>query len=332
MKIKYDELKSIFKAILSRHGFTEARADLCASIFADSSLDGFHSHGVHRFPEFIGLVKKGFIKVEAEPRQLLAMGNFERWDAQLGPGPLAAWFCMERAIALAKKYVVGCVALQNNNHWMRGGTYGWQAAEAGCIGICFTNTKPNMPPWGAKEPRTGNNPLIIAVPQQGGHVVLDMAMSLFSFGKMKEYKMRGEELPFPGGFDNDGELSTQPAEIIENELTMPIGYWKGAGLSVMIDLMATLLSGGKTTAEIGQEPVEYALSQAFIAIDAQQINPDSWHSQAVQLIKDYISQAPTFKEGKSAFYPGQQTIERRRKCMEEGIAVNDGVWEKIMGL
>ena len=49
---------------------------------------------------------------------------------------------------------------------MRGGTYGWQAAEAGMIGICFTNTIANMPPWGGIDPRLGNNPLVIAVPRK----------------------------------------------------------------------------------------------------------------------------------------------------------------------
>jgi 3-dehydro-L-gulonate 2-dehydrogenase len=84
---------------------------------------------------------------------------------------------------------------------MRGGTYGWQAAEAGVIGICWTNTMPNLPPWGGGEPCLGNNPLVIAVPRKGGHVVLDMAMSQFSYGALESYRSRGEMLPVDGGFD-----------------------------------------------------------------------------------------------------------------------------------
>ena len=78
------------------------------------------------------------------------------------------------------------------NHWMRGGSYGWQAADAGVIGICWTNTLPNVPPWGASEPRIGNNPLIIAIPRPPAHVVLDMAMSQFSVGALASYRTRGE--------------------------------------------------------------------------------------------------------------------------------------------
>jgi 3-dehydro-L-gulonate 2-dehydrogenase len=88
----------------------------------------------------------------------------ERWNGKLGMGNLVAKKAMARAIELAGKLGIGCVAVRNTNHWMRGGTYGWQAADAGCIGICWTNTFPNMPAWGGTDPRIGNNPFVLAIP------------------------------------------------------------------------------------------------------------------------------------------------------------------------
>ena len=108
---------------------------------------------------------------------------------------------MAAAIGLSRAHGIGCVALANTNHWMRGGTYGWQAADAGCVAICWTNTLPNLPPWGADMPRIGNNPLVIAVPRAAGHVVFDIAMSQFSYGALESYRKRGELLPVDGGFD-----------------------------------------------------------------------------------------------------------------------------------
>src|ERR1700674_2717218 len=132
---------------------------------------------------------------------------------------------MDRANALSREQGMGCVALANTNHWMRGGTYGWQAAEAGVIGICWTNTLPNLPAWGAATPRLGNNPLVIAVPRgrnAGAHVVLDMAMSQFSYGALASYRMRGESLPVPGGFDAEGLLTRDPAAIAASRRPLPI--------------------------------------------------------------------------------------------------------------
>ncbi|MEB0303379.1 Ldh family oxidoreductase, partial [Mucilaginibacter sp. 5C4] len=104
-----------------------------------------------------------------------AFGAIEQCDGNLAPGMLNARFCMDRPISLANDNGIGCVAIKNTNHWMRGGTYGQQAADAGYIGLCFTNTIANLPRWGGTEARLGNNQLIIALPLECGNVVLDMA-------------------------------------------------------------------------------------------------------------------------------------------------------------
>src|SRR5439155_9467429 len=214
-------------------------------------------------------IRNGVVDVGAEPQCVGRRGAFERWDGRRGAGNLNAHQSMARAIALAREHGIGCVALANTNHWMRGGNYGWQAAEAGAIGICWTNTLPNLPPWGARDPRVGNNPLVIAVPRPAGHVVLDMALSQFSYGALASYRMRGEPLPVAGGFDVQGQLTCDPAAIEASRRPLPIGFWKGSGLSIVLDLVAALLSGGRATHQVSTDPEqETGLSQMFIAIDA----------------------------------------------------------------
>src|SRR6201996_7905661 len=235
MLIAFDTLKAEFKRVLLAYGFSENKAGQCAQVFAENSRDGVHSHGLNRFPTFIQYVKEGLVVPAAEPTREAGFGSLEQWDGHLGPGMLNAKFCMNRAIELANENGIGCVAIRNTNHWMRGGTYGWQAAEAGLIGICFTNTIANMPPWGGIDPLLGNNPLIIGVPRKNGHVVLDMAISQYSIGKLNLYKFKGEQLPLPGGYDNSGKLSTDPAAILESQRVLPIGFWKGSGLSLVLD-------------------------------------------------------------------------------------------------
>ena len=190
-------------------------------------------------------------KIDAEAEKSASFGSIERWDGRLGPGIINATKCTNRAIELAKLHGMGMVALRNTNHWMRGGTYGRQAAEADCISILFTNTQPNMPPWGGKDSRIGNNPFVVSIPRKQGHIVLDMAISQFAFGKINEYKLKGEKLPYPGGWDKNNELSNDPEKISLNERGLPIGYWKGSALSMVLDMLATLLSDGESTSKIG---------------------------------------------------------------------------------
>ena len=186
MRIKFEDMLNEFKRILIKKGFNEEDVSISAKIFAENSLDGIYSHGVNRFSRVIDYIDKGYIDVKAKPKKADGFGPIERWNGNRGMGNLNARIAMNRAIELAKEYGVGVVALQNTNHWMRGGTYGWQAADAGCIGICWTNTMPNMPAWGAKDRRIGNNPFVMAIPRSNGeHVVVDTAMSQFSYGKLK---------------------------------------------------------------------------------------------------------------------------------------------------
>ena len=213
LRIPYDDLYAALHRATEHLGLRGDRAALCARLFAETTRDGVYTHGLDRFPRFADMVANGSIDVNAEPTRVAGAAALERWDGHLGPGNLNAFTAMERAIALARQYGLGAVALANTNHWMRGGSYGWLAADAGVFALCWTNTLANLPAWGAAAPTLGNNPLVIAVPRPGGaHVVLDMAMSQFSYGSLAAYSARGAQLPVPGGYDLASELTRDRSE------------------------------------------------------------------------------------------------------------------------
>ena len=284
--VQAKEMRQCLAAILLKSGFTEEKALQCATVFTNNSVDGISTHGINRFSRFVQYIKDGFVKVEAVPSLQHKFGGIEQWNGNLGPGILNAIHATERVMQLATAHGIGCVAMRNTNHWMRGGTYGWQAAKAGYVFIGFTNTTGNMPAWGAKDARLGNNPLVIALPYKGEAIVLDMAMSQFSFGAMELAEMKNEKLSVNGGFDKDGMLTYDPAEILATRRPLPVGYWKGAGLALLLDLLATILSGGLSTHEISGKEVEHGLSQVFIAIDISKLGD---HSAIAAVIENIIS-------------------------------------------
>jgi 3-dehydro-L-gulonate 2-dehydrogenase len=330
MRIQYDDMKSEFKRVLLKNGFTEQKADEAAISFTNNSCDGVYSHGVNRFPRVIEYIEKGYIKPDAVPEKISGFGAIERWNGNLALGNLTAKHCMDRSMELASEYGIGCVALQNTNHWMRGGEYGWQAAEKGYIGILWTNTMPNMPAWGAKDRRIGNNPIILALPREEGPVVVDMAMSQFSYGKIEEYRLAGEELPVPGGFDSEGNLSTEPKEIEETWRVLPIGFWKGSGLSILLDTIAAMLSGGNTTEGIGKlGEDEYSVSQVFISIAPDKFGNMSEMEDKINESIQYIKDSIPATSGGEVYYPGERTMNTREENLELGIPVSEDVWNKI---
>lgn len=321
----FDELHGTLRRVLLTTGMDGGRADLCARLFAEASRDGVASHGLNRFPRFLRMIGRGVVDVHASPVQIGAAGALERWDGRHGPGNLNARAGMARAIDLARAHGIACVALANTNHWMRGGAYGWQAAEAGVIGICWTNTLANVPPWGSAEPRIGNNPLVIAVPRDDGHVVLDMAMSQFSVGALASYAARGEALPVDGGYDASGNLTRDPAAIEASRRLLPIGFWKGSGLAVMLDLLAAALSGGRATHEIAADPeMETALSQVFIAIDPSALAP---RDETERIVGAAI--AHLHAGGEDVRHPAQRTLATRARSLREGVPVDAAIWAEV---
>ncbi len=318
--------------ILVRNGFAHADAAELAQTFTENSLDGIYTHGLNRFPRFVDLVRRGHVDPSAVSECTLAAGALEQWNGHLGAGILNARGATDRAMELAESFGMGCVGLANTNHWMRGGTYGWRAAERGFVFIGWTNTIANLPAWGATDCRLGNNPLVLAVPHEPGAVVLDMAQSQFSYGAMELAAGRRERLSVPGGYDAAGGMTDDPQAILDSQRPVPVGYWKGAGLSLLLDLLATLLSGGRSTADITRQGLEYGVSQVFIAIDLDKLGDRPALLNTIQSIIDDLHQSvPAVPEGVIR-YPGEAVLARRADNESRGIPVDPSLWHTLRAL
>ena len=330
LRIPFDQVHARLAAILAQLDFSQERAHACARLFAETTRDGVYSHGVNRFPRFVATIRNGSVDPAAEPACTSSFGALERWDGRRGPGNLIAHAAMARAIALARQHGIASVALGNTNHWMRGGTYGWQAADAGLIALCWTNTMRNLPPWGATSPAIGNNPLVLAVPRPAGHIVLDMAMSQFSYGALESYSRRGQLLPVDGGFDSGGQLTRDPAAIEQSQRPLPIGYWKGSGLSVLLDAIAAVLALGNATHLLSTDPLrESALSQTFIAIHPAALGDAARQVQIAEGIVASIHTAEPVDPAIPTRYPGEQTLRLRAENSAQGLPIDETTWSII---
>jgi 3-dehydro-L-gulonate 2-dehydrogenase len=331
LRVPFDDLYRALVRAMQRLGLKGDRALLCARLFAETTRDGVYTHGLNRFPRFTETVRNGSVDVDAVATKTAGVGAVERWDGNRGVGNLNAYASMQRAINLARQNGIGGVALANTNHWMRGGSYGWQAAEQGVFAVCFTNTLANLPVWGATTPTLGNNPLVIAIPRPGGgHVVLDMAMSQFSYGSLSSYSRRGQLLPVDGGFDTNGKLTRDASAIEASQRALPVGYWKGSGLSLVLDMLAAMLSGGLATHQIPLEPTrESGISQIFLAIDPTSVADPQELARIADGILSSLQRATPVDVGKPVRYPGEQTLLLREENLRLGVPVDPEIWEQI---
>lgn len=329
-RVPFQTLCDEFYRVLAAVGFADERARLCARLFAENQRDGVYSHGLNRFPGFVSGLETKQIDFRAHPEKVDAFGALERWDGKMGVGLVNAHLCMKRATELAEAHGIGGVGLSNTNHWMRGGAYALQAAEAGYIGICWTNTTRLMPPWGSAEKKIGNNPMAIAVPRDEGHILLDMAMSQYSNGKLEVLQQQGKQLPLPGGYDTKGSLTVEPGEILDSSRALPIGYWKGSGLALVLDTMAAAISGGQATHEIGRQSSEYAVSQVYLAINpAALMGHEALEQTVAAIIADFRASTP-LDENEPVRYPGEGMLRTRRESLEKGVLVDEGQWQMLL--
>lgn len=334
IRITFDEMKATIKQAFLHAGMPEQKAEICAQVHTESTLDGVASHGINRVERFVEYISQGLVDVHATPTLDLNLGAMEVYNGNMGPGILNAIFAMNRAMDIAEKNGLGLVSLKNTTHWMRGGAYGWMAAEKGYIGICWTNTESCMPAWGAKSEGIGNNPFVMAVPRKEGHIVLDMAMSQYSYGKLWGTRDKHQKLPYPGGFDHNGAITDDPGAIAETRRILPMGYWKGSGFAVLLDTISTLLSGGLTTAGIDKanKGSGGSSNQVFIAVNPLKINTQEFIDAALGETIAQIKSSVPAKQNSEIFYPGEQSQKTRKENRELGIPVDESVWAKIKEL
>ncbi|HUX38070.1 MAG TPA: 3-dehydro-L-gulonate 2-dehydrogenase [Rectinemataceae bacterium] len=332
LRLPVPEIRDLLGGILSGRGFSPERAETCAGLFVEASLDGVYTHGLERFPRFVRWIDKGWVRPAALPLLTSAAASLERWNGELGPGNLNAIAMADRAVELARDYGLGCVALSNTNHWMRGGQYGLRIAEAGLAALCFTNTMPNLPAWGGRDAVLGNNPLVIALPRAGGPILLDMAMSQYSYGKIEAAALRGEELQVEGGWDEEGRLTRDPAAILRSRRPLQTGFWKGSGLSLVLDLLAVMLSGGDSVGGVGKREGEYGLSQVFVAFDLSKLASAAELEAAVIDMEERVHGSSPAEGSPGARFPGEGRLALRRANEAQGLPLRTELLEEIRTL
>ncbi len=334
LRIPFETVRATADEALLRIGLPEEKASLCAQIHTESSADGVESHGLNRIPRFAVYVRNGWVDPEADPVLTGARGAVENYDGRLGVGITNAIFCADRAVELARQHGIGCAALHNTTHWMRGGTYAWRMAEADMVGLSWINAESCMPMWGSDEKSVGNNPFCIAIPREKGPIVVDMAMSLYAYGKLGVYRLAGEQLPYPGGFDREGRLTTDPGAIEETMRILPAGYWKGSSLAIALDLAAAMISNGRSGIEQDAATMGSCggCSQIFIAIDPYLFGD----REELQAMLDHrvaaADSAHPIDPDRPVRCPGENTLLRRKESMERGVAVDEQIWNQILDL
>ncbi|EQB3910966.1 3-dehydro-L-gulonate 2-dehydrogenase [Buttiauxella gaviniae] len=330
--VKIDDLQHEYERILAKRGMQADQATKLAAGFVEMANEGTYSHGINRFPVFIEQVDKGQIKLNATPECVNSMGALEQWDCHFGPGVLNGLICTDRAIELAKQYGIGMVGMRNSNHWMRGGTYVLKMARQGMAGIASTNSIAVMPAWGGKDHRVGSNPLIMAIAGDPP-VLVDCSMSQYSYGQLQNYVLADKELPVIGGYDNEGNLTKDPHVLWSNKRLLPMGFWKGSSMSIVLDMMLTAISGGLSVPALTEDmDGEFGVSQFLIAIDISKTMSNERLSEEMKRIREYVLASEPAETGSVMIAGSEIETFITKHAQQGGIEIHESIWSQIKSL
>ena len=174
--------------------------------------------------------------------------------------------------------------------------------------------------------------MVLAVPHGASPLIVDAACSMFSYGKLEKYRAEGKLCPVDGGIDENGNVTRDPAAILLTRQLLPTGYWKGSGVAIALDLIASLISGGRSTREIGELECETEVSQIFMAIDLQLFPDKDEMEERIGKTLSFIDASRPRKESSPVHYPGEGMKRVREESMRLGVYVDDSVWEKVKAL
>lgn len=229
------------KKILGQAGVRDDVSCHVSEGLVQASMRGIDSHGIRLLPHYLKGVEGGRINPKPDYKFDKTSVSTGKLDGDHTFGHAAGVEGMNKAIELAIEAGTGHVAVYNSSHFGAAAFFAFLAAKRDMIGMCFTNATPHVLTTGSNRAFFGNNPVCFVAPCDGEEpFCLDMATSAITFNRVMQHKESNSQIPTDSVADINGNTTTDPDKA---KYLLPIGDYKGYGLSMMVDIFCSLLSG-----------------------------------------------------------------------------------------
>src|SRR5210317_469341 len=328
-----DSLEEFVTEIFEKAGCNSNDARIIGSCLVQTNLWGIDSHGVLRVAKYLDRLRTGGMNATPSIQSRKSAAGLEVLDADNGSGYIAATAAMRRAIELAKKSNIAAVGIINSNHCGATALYARMAVEHGMIGIAMSNVAPNMVMTGGSKPITGNNPIAVAVPTFGEFpFVLDISLSAVAGGKLLVAAKNGEEIPLGWATDKEGRPTTDPKAGFEGFL-MPLGGHKGFGLSLLVDILCGVITGGSFQHEL-KSMYRYPKDPSNTAHLMIVINPLvlMTKEQLQERMHDFVTTlkaSPMWNPNDEMLLPGEIEYRKERERRRGGIPLHEQLLDDL---
>jgi len=324
-----EDLLAYMVRFFTRLKVPRADAEIAAKVLLAADLRGVDSHGIIRLNTYYGdRLRRGVVDPSTPINIVRETPTTLVLDGGNGLGQVVSHHAMQRCIEKARESGLAMVTVRNSNHYGIAGYYAMMALPHDMIGVSFTNSQPLVAPTYGSKAMLGTNPIAVAVPAgRERPYVLDMATSIVPIGRVTVYDKAQKEIPAGWGIDKQGQVTTQPGEVLHGGALMPLGGidvmrgYKGYGLALLVDIFSGVLSGsgfGVSVAQPGSDsPANVGHFFAAIRVDA--FRPlEEFKNDMDSLIVE-LKNAPKAVGQERIYIHGEKEFERAEKYQKEGV-------------
>jgi len=327
IRLPFDELQQLLRAIFQHHGCSEKVAAALACNCASAQRDGAHSHGVFRMPGYVSTLASGWVNGQAEPKVTDVAAGYVRVDAAGGFAQPALAAARPLLVSKARNAGIAVLAIHNSHHFAALWPDVEPFADEGLVALSVVNSMTCVVPHGAQKPLFGTNPIAFAAPCAGHPpIVFDMATSAVAHGDVQIAARAGQALPEGMGVDADGQPTTDPQAILDGGALLPFGGHKGSALSMMVELLAAALTGGNFSWEFDWADHPGAKTpwtgQLIIVIDPSKAEGERFAQRSRAMVEQMHAVGLTR-------LPGERRYREREIASREGVALSA---EELAGL
>ncbi len=322
------EAQSLTETALIASNTSKANALSVADSVVAAELDGIHSHGLARLPTYCEHARCGKIDGYASATLEQVAPAALRVDACDGFAHPAIDKGFEKFFNLALKKGIAGLSITNSYNCGVLGYHVEKIASSGLIGLGYTNAPSSIAPYGGNKPVFGTNPVACAAPDnRGGAIfVIDQSSSVIARSEIMLHAANNEIIPEGWAYDAEGEPTTDPEAALKGSM-VPAGGYKGAGIALMVELMAAVLSGAtlssRATSFGGNEGGSPRTGQFFIAISPRAFSGDMYESKMKDLVFQITGQ-------EAARLPGARRNQSRTLIKKTGITFAKSLHEKLL--
>src|SRR5262245_44375657 len=328
-RIAHDRLARLTARALRKAGASSAMARVTADALVAAEMEGLPGHGISRVALYSQHLREGRANGNAKPSVVRKKGAACLIDAGGGLAFPAAALAAKEAVRRAKRYGIAFAGVTNSHHFGAAAYHLAPVAQAGLVGLAFTNSPAAINAWGGRKALFGTNPIAAIFPRRGAApVVVDLALTEVVRGKIMVHAREGKPIPPGWAVDRDGNPTTDAKAALTGSM-MAIGGAKGTALALRVEVLSVALTG----AAMGLENASYfdagnkpRIGHAIVAIDPEAVaGIDVYHERMEALVSAMQADA-------GVRLPGARRQEAAARAQTEGVEVTEAIMKELREL